>query len=337
MNTTSVLRRAGLGALTAFAAAAMLVGCSSATSATAPAEAAASESAKLTIGASSTVNALALHLGIEEGIFAEHDLDVSIVAINSMGEGVPLLLQGTAQAIYGDIQNGILAVKEGVPIQVAAPTSFAPSELPEDGVGFGNLLALASSDINAVKDLEGKTIGTNTIGGQAYMEYLSFLENEGVDIDAIKWVEVPGPQLLQSLRQGTVDSVTVGEPHGTSALLDGDVKVVASADLAFAGSAAFAWYTSRQFAAENQDVLARFQDAMIEANTLANDDRAVAEKTLASYTELRPEVISAVRLPHFAERPFEANDLASTEERMVKFDVLTADEMPDLDGFLPSY
>lgn len=334
MNTPRIRRH--LGVLALAASAVLLAGCSSATADPSGQPSADGEPATITVGASPSINSLALHVGIEEGIFAEHDLNVEIVPINSMGEGIPLLLQGSAQAIYGDVQNGILAVKEGLPVMIGAPTTFAPEKLADDGVGFGNLLALSTSDIQTAADAAGKTIGTNTIGGQAYMEYLSFLESEGVDVDTINWVEVPGPQLLQSLRQGTVDLVTVAEPNGTSALLQGDVKVVASADLTFAGAAAFGWYASREYMAANADVMSRFQDAMIEANTLTNDDREIAEKTLAGYTELTPEVISAVRLPLFAERPFTDADLESTLERIVRFDVLAEDELPDLAGFLPT-
>ena len=329
------LTRRVLAVVTATGVVAALAACSSSSSASSP-EAASDEVVSLTVGAAPSIFSTAMHLGVNEGIFEDAGFDVTIQPIQSMSEGIPLLLQGTAQYIVGDVQNTILAGSEDVPIAIGAPSTVTATETPEDNIGFGALLALEDSVIESVEDVEGKTIGTNTIGGDAYMSYLQLFEEEGVDTSTINWVEIPGPQLLPSLRQKQVDAVTIGEPNLTVARLEGGVKTVANADAVMNGAPQFAWLASQQWLGENADVAKRFQAAVIEANELAASDRAKAEEALASYTELPPEVISEVYFPHFSGTPITPGDLETTVDRMIKYELITEDEVPDLTALVPT-
>lgn len=330
------MRRVATGAAVFAVAATALTACASTPADSGTAEAPADgELISITVGATPSIFSLAMHLGVNEGIFEAAGFDVTIKPNQSMSEGIPLLLQGDFQYIGGDMQNTILAASEGLPIVIAGPNTVTATEVADDMVSYSGLLTMSTSDMESIEDIAGKTVATNTIGGDAYMNYLQLAEEAGVDTSTINWVEIPGPQQVPSLRQGQVDAITIGEPNLTNALLAGDTKVVASADAVMNGAPQFGWVASQEWVVQNADAAQRFEAAIIEANELVLADRPAAEQALASYTELTPEVIAAVYMPYFSSEPITAKSLQSTVDRMVKFDLISESDVPDLDALTP--
>lgn len=288
----------------------------------------------ITVGAAPSIFSLAMRAGVNSGFFEEAGFNVDIQTTQSMGEAMPLILDGTYQYIQGDVQNTILAASEGLPVVIGAPNTVSASEPVPNDESFGPLIVQESSGFTDIKDLDGKLVGTNTIGGAAYMDFKQMFDEAGITVE---WVEIPGPQQLPSLKQDQVQAVTLAEPNATNAILGGGVMRLANADSTMKGAPNFGWISSQKWVQENPEVAKRFEAAVIEVNKLVLSDRALAEEALASYTELKPEAIAAVNFPHYAQKPFTAKDLKPVADRMVEFGLMSEDKMPDLASLIPSY
>lgn len=326
-------------AVPAVLAALALAGCGSgsAAPATSPSGSAGAEAGKLTaitISTPPSVFATPMYLGKEEGIFEKHGFDVTLQPGTSMAEMMPLLMNGQAHYIFADLHNTIMAVNEGIPIAVGAPNGVNAATEPK-GKGFANLMVSEESGINGLKDLEGKKIGTNSINGQAQLDNMTYLESKGVDTSKIEWIAVPTQQAVAGLKQGQYDAITIAEPGGSGALAGGGVKMIGSADAAIPGAPMFVLASQSKYLQDNPDQAKRFQEAMIEANIMTNNDRAAAEKTLASFMKLPEAIIKETVLPDFSEAPFEPAKAAPVVERLKAKGILPQDASPDLEALFP--
>lgn len=296
--------------------------------------AAPAENVSLAIGIPPSSFATALFVGEQEGIFEEAGFDVTFTPTTSMAETLPQLLSGELDYIFADLHNTILAASEGMPIVAGAPIAVNADEPPAEK-GFGNLVVAVDSDITSLADLEGKTIGTNSINGQAQLDNTTFLESEGVDTSTIEWVALPLQQAIASLNQGQIDAYTMAEPAGTGAVLQGQARMIGSADAAIPGAPMFVLVATQESVLSDPELAERFQEAVIRANTLTNADRAVADEALAAHMEVPLEVLQAAALPTFAEEPFTVQQVQPVIDRLLRLGLLQESQVPDLSALLP--
>lgn len=289
------------------------------------------------VGASASLSSASLHVGLNEGTFEAAGIKVEISPITSMSEGVTQVMSGNLDYIFGDVHNTILAQAESMPIVMAAPVAIGATKAPADNMGFGNLLVLKDKSIKTAKDLEGKTIATSSLNGTGRLDMETVLKRAGVDVSGLKWVAVAGPQQMAALRQGQVDAATIPEPSASKAMLDGDVISVISGDDALPGAPLYGMIATTKWIAEHKDAAAKFSGALIEANKVTNNDRDIVNKTIASYTDLSPEVIEKLRLPQFAEEQFQPDEVTSTMDRLAEFNLLKPEDAPDLNGLFQNF
>lgn len=339
MKQTTILGRVASGIALAAAAALALTGCVSGGETTPGADSTTGGEAdgaltSIAVGVPPTSFATALYAGVSEGIFEEHGFDVTLTPTTSMAESAPQLLSGDLQYIWADVHNIILSASEGMPIVIGAPGAINTVEAPE-GKGFGNLLVAEDSDIQTLQDLEGRTIGTNSIGGQAQLDNETMLEAAGVDITTIEWVALPSSQAVASLRQGQVDAITIAEPGGTAALAEGGVRMIGSADNAIPGAPMFALAATSDWVNEDAERAAAFQEAVIEANILINGDRELGTEIMLTFMNMPEEVLADSVLPTFAEEPFTPEGTQPVVDRLIKVGAIEESQTPDLAALLP--
>lgn len=297
----------------------------------------ADEVAAIKVGVPPSIFAATANLGLTSGIFEEANLDVELITMQSAAEGMPQLLNGDLQFAMFEAVGAFQSASEGIPVELAAPISINATEPPADGIGFGNMLVLEESPIQEPMDFEGASIGTNSIGGAAQLAFHTRLEESGVDMSTVEWVEIPGPRQVPALRQGQVDAITVAEPHGTNALNEGGVRVAMNADDVRPGAPQFAFAATTQWLDSNEAIAKRFMEAMIEANELAMTDREALNEAMGSYMELPPEVIEQVRIPTFATEWWTPGDFDQVTELITTFDLLEGADIPPAEDIVREY
>lgn len=289
---------------------------------------------EITVGSPTSIFSLGLRTAEEKGLFEKHGLEVELADIQSAAEGAALLANGDVQFAQFDVHNAILAVSRGQDMIISAPiatTGTVDSDAPH---GFGSLLVAADGDIKEPKDLEGKTIGTNTIGGTAYLDFYQKLEQEGVDVSKVDWVQVPSPQQVSSIKQGQIAAATVAEPNLSNGIANGDVVPLLQADTVMKGAPNFGYASSGKWASENPETVEKFRDALIEANIMLNSDHDLAKETVNSYMDLDAAALDIMMFPEFAEKRFEPSQIQSVADRLVEFDLLKKEEVPSLDNVI---
>ena len=145
----------------------------------------------------------AIYAAYEKGIFKAKGLNVELVKLNN------------------DTLKENLATGKVDALQVS-PGLFKPIEQGLDikltnGVHTGCIQGVAptNSNIHSLKDLKGKVIGVDAIGGVPMTLLSVELGKLGIKPDKdVQWKAFPSPQLPQVLEKGETDAFATWDPFG---------------------------------------------------------------------------------------------------------------------------
>jgi NitT/TauT family transport system substrate-binding protein len=229
----------------------------------------------------------------EEGYFDEQGLDVSFIAVQNIS-----LVPGTvgkqldiAPATVIDLINAV-----GGGIDVVAVTGNH-SDTPDHVTN--TIIVRKDSGIKGVKDFAGKTVATPTVGAILHIALLHWMKKEGVDINSIRAVEVPFPNMPDQMQAGRVDVAEAVQPFASRMIAAGHVAL-GDQLLQIANPArSTVWISERTWAASHRPVIAKWTAALSKARELIEKNPQRARAVLAQYTKLPPAVVESIPLPYF--------------------------------------
>jgi NitT/TauT family transport system substrate-binding protein len=188
----------------------LMVGCSSA-----PAEPQSIRVAVLPI-----LDALPMHVALEQGYFAEENLDVELVPVNSGPERDQLMQAGQIDAMINEIVSVLFYNQQETQVIIVRFARTATTESP-----VFSILAAANSGIERVEDLAGVEIG---ISEATVIDYMTdrVLQHAGLSSAEINTIAIPRiPDRLALLQSGELAAATLPDPVTGLAILSG-AKVI---------------------------------------------------------------------------------------------------------------
>ncbi len=249
------------------------------------------------VGVIPIVDVAPIYLGVQEGFFEDHGLDVTLEPAQGGAAIVPAVVSGEYQFGFSNVTSLLVGLSQGLPVKAVAPGNFSTGET---GADFGAVVAPADSDIASAVDLVGRTVAVNTLNniGDTTIRYV--VDAGGGDPAAVEFVEMAFPEMPAAVTGGQVDAAWLVEPHLTLAVEQG-AKIVSSNfvetdhDLLVA-----AYFTSDQEIAEDPETVEAFTAAMEESLTYAAQHPAETRAVLDTYTEIDPVVREVMVMPRFA-------------------------------------
>ncbi len=324
---TRSVAAAGAILLAATALAACSSGTTDAGATTAPSESAATEmvEADVVVATGPTLSNASTYIGQSEGIFEENGLTVSNQTLTAGPDAIPQLLSGAWTFAAVDTATAIKAAEEGVGVVAVAPVQVGVA----GDEGYAAIMTTADSGIKDISDLEGKKMQVNALGGTAEALVRASMEAAGADPDKVQFVEVAPPQAIPAIQAGQVDALFLSEPLISVALGLGLVDIANPEADTIAGLPAFVFLASKQYVAENPQVVRQFQTAILEANALANSDHDLVIETGKTSTTVDPAILSQVtRFPSFGEEPLTADQMQEFIDFLVANGLLDESDAP---------
>ena len=248
----------------------------------------------LKVGVIPIADVAPLYLGIDKGFFKEEQLKIEPQLAEGGAAITPAVVSGDFQIGFSNTISLLIAASKDLPVEIISQGVLGGKTEEE---AWADLLVLEDGPIQDGKDLEGKTIAVNTLENICEVTIKASLEKEGVDVDKLKFSEVPFPDMNAALEQKRVDGACVVEPfvsQGTAGKAKGiDPFYVRTApDLTVA-----TYFTSKQYAEENADTVDRFVRAINKSLEYAQAHPDEVRQTLLDYTEIPPEAVEAIKLP----------------------------------------
>ena len=262
------------------------------------------------------------------GFFAKAGIDADIQLMQGSSAIAAAVLSGAVDIGYTAVDTLATAHQKGVQLVFVAPGS----EYVSEATGHDAALVLpANSTIKSAKDLNGKTIGVNSLSGIALLGTRVWIDQNGGDASTVKFVEVPFGTMPVALDTNRVDAVQVTEPFIGATKKNGRVLTYGMNDAVAKHFLIGAWFTTPQWAAAHADTVRRFAAAMREASLWANQksNQAKSGEIVSKYTKLDPAVVATMSRAVFADQltPALLQPLIDVNARYGKFSAVPAQEL----------
>jgi NitT/TauT family transport system substrate-binding protein len=315
------MMRKSIGGATLLLSAVALTGC------TAPSDpgpsGAPEELTPIIVGVAPSTLSAPLYLAEEQGFFEDHGLDVTLETITSGAEAVPRVLSGEMAFTMSGVAETLEARNNGVDLIMIADYAIGPTVEERDYFG----IIAKDESIRTVGDLEGKNVAVNVLSGGTVATANAGIIAEGGDPALINYVEVPSPQQVDAVANGTVDAAVALEPFVTFGLDQGMHLVLRPQVSGVAGMPSVALISSTAYVEANPDVTAEFVAAVTEANRYANENLDAARE-ISAYTGLDADVLARINLPQWSDEPTDWSKIDDLVSLLLEQGILSKD--PDL-------
>ena len=261
---------------------------------------------KIQVGCTATSDCASAMVGVDEGIFKRHGLDVEMVLIG-INSNIPAAILSNSIQIGGPTSTVFLqAVDGGLDLVAVAGASVMNASSNDNIAAF----ARNGVTIKEPKDFAGKKVGAPGLGAFLHVLFVKWLVEKGVDPRSVNFVEVTFPTMADIIKSGGVDVVLTAEPFVTRMTNAGLGTVGAryGADLARTEPIIF-YAAARDWAEKNPDTIKKFRTAITEGAEIVNSDRDKASASIAKFTKQAIELVKASP-PNRSEPILKAGQLA---------------------------
>jgi NitT/TauT family transport system substrate-binding protein len=249
---------------------------------------ASAQTAPVRIGFSPTDAGISPYYAQEQGFFSKAHVDVELHPFFNSLAMMEAVAGNALDVGFADALQIGTAYLRGIPLAffagAAVYTSAAPTVL---------LCVSKNGSIKTAKDLEGQVVGTIALNGSLPLATQAWLNANGADASKVKMFELPFPQMAAALERGTIAAAGMIEPFITFAR--DDLRVLGKPmDIFGKQFTVDLWFTSRDWAARNPDLLKRLTGARYEAGRWSNDKPADSLQSLVKLAKLDPDRVRAM-------------------------------------------
>lgn len=250
----------------------------------------------ITVGVMPVVDTASIWLGVDEGIFAEHGLDVTLELASGGAAIVPTVVSGDFDFGFSNVASVLLATDQGLPLTIVAPGSATTGDPEAD---MGAILSRPGAGFEDAGDLNGATIAVVTLNALPSVLVSHVIDLSGGDSSTVNFVEMPFPDMPAALANGTVDAAWIFEPFVEIAKIQGaelvtHLLVETSEDLMMS-----AYFVLDSYAEANPEIVEAFSAAQSESQAFAEANPEALRAIVSTYTEIDPSVQEAMTLPRF--------------------------------------
>jgi NitT/TauT family transport system substrate-binding protein len=141
-------------------------------------------------------------------IYENAGIDLQITSLANSGAIVSALTGGSLDVGIGSPTGIAQARLRGLPLRIFAPGGMYSADVPPSAL----LMVAKNSPIQKAADLVGKTIATDLLKSVPQVGTILWLQKNGVDPSAVRWLELPFASMQAALERGQIDAATIAQP-----------------------------------------------------------------------------------------------------------------------------
>lgn len=261
----------------------------------------------------------ALWAAIEEGIFANHGVEVEVVPAQGGALAIPALLAEDIEFAIGQPFGPFRADQQDLGIVIVG--NYADSLAT--GKDVNGVVALGDSGIERPADLTNKRVSVNSLGAAGDATIMQAVEDDGGDPSSIEFVEVGFPDAPAQLEAGNIDAAWVPDPFMSMVTGAGGNLVMHPYQETVPGLTVLTTITSQVLMDFQPDMVAAFTSAMTEALAWADENEEAVRAAIATNLEIPAEAAAGITLPTFTSE-MKVADLEALADIAVHFEMLDA-------------
>ena len=227
--------------------------------------------------------------GIAAGIFTRLGLDIQIQAANSGAAAAAAVLGGSLEIAKSGTMAIVAGHVRGVPLTAIWPAAVSTAAAP-----FCGLVVRRSGGISTAKDCNGKIFTGASLQDLNQLAAMAWVDANGGDSKTMRFVEITSSATIPALEAGRIDGATVLNPILQVALRTPSVKLLANPfDTISKHFCTSTWFTTRDYAAKNPDIVRRFVTGLQEATRYEYGHQAEMAKYLAPFLHVDEAALAA--------------------------------------------
>jgi NitT/TauT family transport system substrate-binding protein len=215
----------------------------------------------------------------DEGFFKKAGLDVELVAAANGPAIAAAVASGTVDIGSANALSIAQAHERGLNFVFIAPAGAYTSSSPTAGI-----VVARTSSVRSAKDLAGKTIAVATLGSLGEIATRAWLDQNGVDLKSIKFVELPYSAMDVALSSGRVDAATMEEPALDKVLANDGLLLAHAYDAIDKDFSEGGYFATADFVKTHLDLVRRFAAAINETARWANANQPTTATILQKYS-----------------------------------------------------
>jgi len=233
---------------------------------------------------------------LDMGFFKQQGLDVDLQIMQNGASIAAAVAGGSLDVGFADTISIASAHARGLPFVYLAPAMINSYAAPAIAV-----LVNGAGPIHEAKDFNGKTIAVNGINNITMVPVEAWIDRNGGDSKSVKWVEVPIPAANDAVATGKVDGAVIGEPFITFGAEKGLRPVFMDKNAIAPRYVLSGFMTTKDWAAKNPAVAAKFIAAIKETGQWANANHTASAAILSKYTKIPQPVIERMKRGEYAD------------------------------------
>lgn len=254
------------------------------------------ELTEVRVGVLPIVDVAPIYVGIEQGIFEEHGLELNLVSAQGGAAIVPGVVSGEIQVGFSNITSLLLASHEGLPLRIVAPGSSTTGQPGQDYVA---VVTNPDSGIETPADLSGHTVAVNTLNNIGDATVSKVVDDDGGNPSAVEFLELGFPDMPAALSSGQVDAAWITEPHLSTAMAQGAVPLSWNYAEVHPELTVAAYFTSEQYMSNDPETVEVFTAAVRESLSYTQQNPQAAINVLSEYTEIDTAMAEQLSMPEF--------------------------------------
>lgn len=239
-----------------------------------------------------------LYVALEKGFFEEEGLKVESQVAQGGAVSQTLVESGSVDLGWTAVVPLSQAHAKGFDFVFVAPGVFVDqTNLKEVGI-----IVKKDSPMQSFKDLEGKKIAILALKALPHLAITVVADYYGVDINTIKFVEVPVPSIPGAVREGAVDAGHIAEPFIAASEADGSARLLYSgyyppeiADRVMVAG----WFAKKSLLGKNKEKMERFLKAIAKTTDYINAHPEEMPAIIAKFTKLDVNLLKKITPPKF--------------------------------------
>jgi len=253
---------------------------------------------KMRVSTIPIIDTAPLQVAIAKGFFTAEGIEVDTTPSAGGASGLPALAAGQVQIAFSNIISIVLGAKQGLGFEVIAAGSNTAGTPPD----LAAMVVKTGSALKTGKDMEGKRIAVNTRNNIIWLYARAWVQATGGNPDAVTYLEVPFPQMLDAVRGDRVDAAFIVEPFLSAGVKSQGVSIIGWPYNAVQKNIPVAQYAAtRTFIQQNPGLIERWVRAYNKGVDWTNQNVGTEEwtKIVSGYTRLAPEQIATLKLPPY--------------------------------------
>jgi len=269
------------------------------------------------VGASTDDGVRPLLYAQQAGLFKKAGLNVEIIKLNNGAAVAAAVAGGSADIGKGSTLTAVLAHAKGLPFTTIANLANFSNDAPDTV-----MLVRGDTSIKNAKDLVGKTIGVIGLQDFNTLTVYAWLEQNGVDLNSLKFIEVPNAAAPAALEQGRIDATMAMEPMYSSAMAAKKFRVIGAPWSALGKRFSdVVLYANESWVASHRDAVAKFNRAIKDAAAYVAAHEDETKPLIAQFAGFDPAVLQNFHPPVRA-LSLDPADLQPTIDAAAKFKLI---------------